>query len=114
MATQRYPRASTLSASTQPGYSPERYKAISASKVVGWSVKKIAVVGGGPKAAAICAKAWCLNQDSRQLRIQVFEKSGFGAAWNGRHGYTDGDQKLCTPAERDVGFPYEEGLLAGC
>lgn len=74
-------------------------------------MKKIAVIGGGPKAAAICAKAWCLNRAREQVRVQVFEKTFFGSAWSGRHGYTDGDQKLCTPAERDVGFPYETGLL---
>ena len=35
----------------------------------------------------------------------------WGAAWSGAHGYTDGRQRLCTPAERDVGFPYQAGLL---
>ena len=74
-------------------------------------MKRIAVIGGGPKAAAICAKAWCLDPTRKRLRVDVFEKTEFGSAWGGRHGYTDGDQKLCTPAERDVGFPYEEGLL---
>jgi mycobactin lysine-N-oxygenase len=29
-----------------------------------------------------------------------------GAHWTGKSGYTDGIQRLCTPAERDVGFPY--------
>ena len=29
-----------------------------------------------------------------------------GANWTGKSGYTDGVQRLCTPAERDVGFPY--------
>ncbi|MGN8094152.1 SidA/IucD/PvdA family monooxygenase [Methylobacterium sp. 22177] len=38
--------------------------------------------------------------------MTVFEERGIAAAWDGSHGYTDGDQKLCTPAERDLGFPY--------
>ena len=74
-------------------------------------VKKIAVVGGGPKAAAICAKVDCLRRAGTRIEVAVFEKSKWGAAWSGAHGYTDGRQRLCTPAERDVGFPYQAGLL---
>ena len=73
--------------------------------------KKVAVVGGGPKAAAICAKADCLRRAGIGIEVTVFEKSAWGAAWSGAHGYTDGRQRLCTPAERDVGFPYQVGLL---
>jgi len=73
--------------------------------------KKIAVVGGGPKAAAICAKVNCLRRAGVRIEVFVFEKSQWGAAWSGVHGYTDGRQRLCTPAERDVGFPYQAGLL---
>jgi mycobactin lysine-N-oxygenase len=74
--------------------------------------KKIAVVGGGPKAAAICAKVDCLRRAGGvRIEVSVFEKSKWGAAWSGVHGYTDGRQRLCTPAERDVGFPYQAGLL---
>lgn len=74
-------------------------------------MKKIAIIGAGPKAAALCAKADVLNQSGRQLSMRVFERNSFGSAWNGRHGYSDGLQRLCTPPERDVGFPYERGLL---
>lgn len=74
-------------------------------------MKRIAVIGGGPKAAAICAKAHCINLSRRQLHVRVFEKAEWGGAWTGQHGYTDGEQRLCTPAERDVGFPYGQGLL---
>ncbi|MCJ2014195.1 SidA/IucD/PvdA family monooxygenase [Methylobacterium sp. J-076] len=69
----------------------------------------IAVVGCGPKAAAIVARAHCLNRfegTGNQISVTVFEEHGIAAAWDGSHGYTDGDQKLCTPAERDLGFPY--------
>ena len=43
--------------------------------------------------------------------MRVFERDQIGASWSGRHGYSDGLQRLCTPPERDVGFPYERGLL---
>ncbi len=73
--------------------------------------KKIAIVGGGPKAAAICAKVDCLRRAGVRIDVSVFEKSAWGAAWSGAFGYTDGRQRLCTPAERDVGFPYQADLL---
>jgi len=69
------------------------------------------VIGGGPKAAALCAKALILNIPVKKIQLRVFEKAEWGAAWTGHHGYTDGNQRLCTPPERDVGFPYGEGLL---
>jgi mycobactin lysine-N-oxygenase len=74
-------------------------------------VKKLAVIGGGAKAAAICAKARCLRNAGRAVTVRVFEQARLGAAWTGRSGYTDGEQRLCTPPERDVGFPYGRGLL---
>jgi mycobactin lysine-N-oxygenase len=68
--------------------------------------RNIAVIGAGPKAAAIVAKAYCLQQQGVEIAVTVFERSEIGANWSGRHGYTDGEQRLCTPAERDLGFPY--------
>ncbi|HEY1932477.1 MAG TPA: hypothetical protein VGG99_10730 [Acetobacteraceae bacterium] len=68
--------------------------------------RNIAVIGAGPKAAAIAAKAYCLQQQGVEVAVTVFERSEIGANWSGRHGYTDGGQRLCTPAERDLGFPY--------
>lgn len=68
--------------------------------------QNIAVIGAGPKAAAIAAKAYCLQQQGVEVSATVFERSEIGANWSGRHGYTDGLQRLCTPAERDLGFPY--------
>jgi len=70
--------------------------------------QKIAVIGGGAKAAALAAKARCINSvHQRELEITIFERSAIGANWDGEHGYTDGLQRLCTPAERDLGFPYD-------
>jgi mycobactin lysine-N-oxygenase len=76
--------------------------------------QRLAIIGGGPKAAAIAAKASCLR-DLADLPIEVaiFEQHEIGSAWSGRYGYTDGQQRLCTPAERDVGFPYDSQLAQG-
>ncbi len=73
--------------------------------------KSIAIVGGGPKAAAIAAKAYVLRQLGRSdVKVTIFEPNEIGANWSGRHGYTDGRAHLCTPAERDLGFPYDAGV----
>lgn len=68
--------------------------------------QNIAIIGAGPKAAALAAKAYCLQEEGVEVTVTVFERSEIGANWSGRHGYTDGEQRLCTPAERDLGFPY--------
>ena len=74
--------------------------------------KHIAVIGGGPKAAAICAKADVLNRIQRtNLKVTVFERTAIGANWTGIGGYSDGAARLCTPAERDLGFPYDAGVI---
>lgn len=75
--------------------------------------QRIAIVGAGPKAAAIATKAACLR-DLAELEIDVviYERDEVGAAWTGNNGYTDGLQRLCTPAERDIGFPYDDTDLA--
>jgi mycobactin lysine-N-oxygenase len=70
--------------------------------------RKIAVVGGGPKAAAIAAKAAALREDRYDApEVLVYEALTHGAAWIGDHGYTDGEQCLCTPSERDLGYPFD-------
>lgn len=72
--------------------------------------QRIAVIGAGPKGAALAAKAWCLRQLPLQVDVTVFDRHAPGAFWSGDHGYTDGAQRLCTPAERDLGFPYSHDL----
>jgi mycobactin lysine-N-oxygenase len=67
----------------------------------------IAVIGGGPKAAALAAKASVLrSMEKMDARITIFEAKEVGANWSGKGGYTNGSQRLCTIAERDVGYPY--------
>lgn len=70
--------------------------------------QEVAIIGGGAKAAAIAAKAAALRAERiADVHVTIFERQAIGAHWDGAHGYTDGEQPLCTPAERDLGFPYD-------
>lgn len=70
--------------------------------------KKLAVIGAGAKAAAIAAKADCLNRSGlADLQITLFDKGSAADNWSGLAGFTNGSQLLCTPVERDIGFPYD-------
>jgi mycobactin lysine-N-oxygenase len=67
----------------------------------------LVVVGAGPKAAALAAKARAMQEhDINKVRIVVIERNQVGANWRGGFGYTDGQNELCTPPEKDVGYPY--------
>lgn len=69
--------------------------------------KKLLVIGGGPKAVALAAKAHVLRRlGGSPPEVIVFEKKEIGAHWSGSIGYTDGWRFICTPAEKDIGFPY--------
>ncbi|MDR6827693.1 mycobactin lysine-N-oxygenase [Bosea sp. BE271] len=72
--------------------------------------KKIAVIGAGAKAAALVARASTLKQlgEGGIPELIVFEREHIGAAWSGHGAYTSGHLSLCTPGEKDVGFPYQE------
>ncbi|PHV07438.1 hypothetical protein CSQ96_09545 [Janthinobacterium sp. BJB412] len=61
--------------------------------------KRVAVVGGGPKAVALAVKAKVLKALKLQdTEVVIFEKQSIGAAWEGSDGYSDGEQRLCTLA----------------
>src|SRR3546814_19841421 len=73
--------------------------------------KTLAVIGGGPKAAAIVARAATLREllgAAKVPDVLVFEKRAIGSAWSGDGCYSSGHLTLCSPAEKDVGFPYSE------
>jgi mycobactin lysine-N-oxygenase len=73
------------------------------------TVKTLVVLGAGPKAAAICAKAHVLTElrYPKTLRIVVIEQGMVANNWRGGdRGFTDGACRLGTPPEKDVGFPY--------
>lgn len=75
-------------------------------------MKRIAVISGGVRSAAIAAKADVINLlQPGSLDIVIFEPVEIGANWNGSNGYTDGRQRLCTEIERDLGFPYTTDLF---
>ncbi len=78
--------------------------------------KAIAIVGGGPKAAAIAAKAVAMRDIGLSAPdVAIFEARSIGSAWKGGDGgYSDGASRLCTPAPRDLGFPYGNDLSASC
>ena len=69
---------------------------------------KIAVIGGGAKAAALAVRANILRSVNvgTDIHVVIFEQATIGANWSGASGYTDGQQFLCTPVERDLGYPY--------
>src|SRR3546814_14292586 len=71
--------------------------------------KTLAVIGGGPKAAAIVARAATLREllgAAKVPDVLVFEKRAIGSAWSGDGGYSSGHLTLCSPAEKDVGLPH--------
>lgn len=67
----------------------------------------LVVVGAGPKAAALAVKAKVMRDlGIGEVRIIVIESNEVAANWKGGFGFTDGQNELCTPPEKDVGFPY--------
>src|SRR5689334_18701931 len=67
----------------------------------------IGVIGAGPKAISIVAKARALSELGYVVpKLVVFERAEVCAHWTGHYGLTDGLQPLGTPPEKDVGYPY--------
>ncbi len=74
----------------------------------------LAVIGAGAKAVAVAAKAAVL----RDLGVDVpdvvaIERRMVGANWYACGGWTDGQHRLGTGPEKDVGFPYRSSVLPG-
>ncbi|MDY6998994.1 MAG: NADPH-dependent L-lysine N(6)-monooxygenase MbtG [Actinomycetota bacterium] len=72
----------------------------------------LAVIGAGPKAVAVAAKA----AELRAMGVEVpdvvaIERSTVGANWQAVGGWTDGQHRLGTSPEKDVGFPYRSSLV---
>lgn len=67
----------------------------------------LAIIGAGPKAMAIAAKACVLQLTGFDVPdIVIFEKDDIAHNWTERSGYTNGKLALGTSPEKDVGFPY--------
>jgi mycobactin lysine-N-oxygenase len=72
----------------------------------------LAVVGAGAKAVAVAAKA----AELRDMGVKVpdvvaVERTGVAANWQASGGWTDGQHRLGTSPEKDVGFPYRSSLV---
>jgi mycobactin lysine-N-oxygenase len=72
----------------------------------------LAVVGAGAKAVAVAAKA----AELRDMGVDVpdvvaVERTTVAANWQAVGGWTDGQHRLGTGPEKDVGFPYRSSLV---
>ncbi|MFA7336221.1 MAG: SidA/IucD/PvdA family monooxygenase [Candidatus Obscuribacterales bacterium] len=65
------------------------------------------VLGAGPKGLAIAAKHYAIGNSDLPPCL-LLERDEIGAHWSGKDGaYTDGKQRLVTPPEHDIGYPYK-------
>ncbi|MGW4367614.1 SidA/IucD/PvdA family monooxygenase [Nocardia takedensis] len=74
----------------------------------------LVVVGAGPKALAVAAKARVLGELGLPApRVIVVEASTVGGNWLPSGGWTDGQHRLGTSPEKDIGFPYHSTSARG-
>ncbi|MBO0678253.1 NADPH-dependent L-lysine N(6)-monooxygenase MbtG [Mycolicibacterium sp. S2-37] len=72
----------------------------------------LAVIGAGPKAVAVAAKAAELrNMGVDAPEVVVVERTAVAANWTAAGGWTDGEHRLGTSPEKDIGFPYRSALV---
>lgn len=74
--------------------------------------RTLAVIGAGAKGVAVAAKA----AELRDMGVDVpdvvaIERTGVAANWQASGGWTDGQHRLGTSPEKDVGFPYRSSLV---
>ena len=75
---------------------------------------RLLVVGAGPKAMAVAAKAHVLRELGLPApRVTVVESHAVGGNWLASGGWTDGQHRLGTSPEKDVGFPYHSTWARG-
>jgi mycobactin lysine-N-oxygenase len=73
----------------------------------------LAIVGAGAKAVAVAAKAAELRDMGVEVPdIVAVERTGVAANWQAEGGWTDGQHRLGTSPEKDVGFPYRSSLIS--
>lgn len=74
---------------------------------MGEPVDRLLVVGAGPKAMAVAAKAHVLRQLGMPApQVIVVEAHAVGGNWLPSGGWTNGQHRLGTSPEKDIGFPY--------
>jgi mycobactin lysine-N-oxygenase len=72
----------------------------------------LAVIGAGAKAIAVAAKAAELRAMGVPAPdVVAVERAGVAANWQSGGGWTDGNHRLGTGPEKDVGFPYRSSLV---
>lgn len=72
----------------------------------------LAVIGAGAKAVAVAAKAAELRAMGVPApHVVAVERSEVAANWQSGGGWTDGNHRLGTGPEKDVGFPYRSSLV---
>src|SRR5690606_324937 len=72
--------------------------------------RTLLVIGAGPKALAVAAKARVLSDLGLPApRIVVIDQHAVAANWLPLGGWTDGRHRLGTSPEKDIGFPYRSG-----
>lgn len=73
----------------------------------------LAVIGAGAKAVAVAAKAAELSGMGVDVpNVVAVERTGVAANWQAEGGWTDGQHRLGTSPEKDVGFPYRSSSPA--
>lgn len=71
------------------------------------------VLGAGPKAIAVAAKAKVMADLGMPApRVRVVEAHAVGANWQSIGGWTDGRHRLGTNPEKDIGFPYRSDVAS--
>ncbi|RDI46186.1 SidA/IucD/PvdA family monooxygenase [Nocardia mexicana] len=77
-------------------------------------METLLVVGAGPKAMAVAAKARVLRELGLPApRVVVVESHAVGGNWLPSGGWTDGQHRLGTGPEKDIGFPYRSTWARG-
>ncbi|KAA0111291.1 NADPH-dependent L-lysine N(6)-monooxygenase MbtG [Mycolicibacterium sp. P1-5] len=75
---------------------------------------RLAILGAGAKAVAVAAKAATLrDMGVATPEIVAVERTSVAANWRAGGGWTDGQHRLGTSPEKDVGFPYRSAILPG-
>lgn len=77
-------------------------------------METLLVVGAGPKALAVAAKSQVLRKLGLPApRVIVVEAHAVGGNWLPSGGWTDGQHRLGTSPEKDIGFPYHSTWARG-
>ncbi|WP_099023816.1 NADPH-dependent L-lysine N(6)-monooxygenase MbtG [Mycolicibacterium palauense] len=72
----------------------------------------LAIIGAGAKAVAVAAKAAVLREMGVAAPdVIAVERTEVAANWGPTGGWTDGQHRLGTGPEKDVGFPYRSSLV---